>query len=116
MPTGVMTWVPGTNLRACIEEAIFTWMNEYPQEVKDFAQDVKIKHETLHTANGMSRNGDMREFLEIPARLGSCIAHWTNKDWMLDMQICSMIQQVIPHLMPYKGKNESRAVVNKVIV
>lgn len=116
IPTGVTTWVPGTNLRACLEECMFIWMNECKQEVNDFAYDIRRKRDGLHKDNGMSREGNLREYLEVPPKLHALITHWTNKDWMLDRQICGMIQQLIPDLMPYKGKDGSKIVVDKVII
>ena len=116
LPTGVTTWVPGTNLRACLEMAVGIWLNEYPQEVKDFAWDIRQKRDVLNKASGMFRGGNMKEYLEVPVRLGSLIAQMTNKDWMLDKQICEMIRQLIPDLLPYKGKDESRAFMNKKVI
>ncbi len=116
IPKGLNIWIPGTNLRNCIEEAIMMWLNECPNEVSGFAKDIRVKHDGLHKDNGMSKNGIWKEHLEIPFGLAARVRQMTNHAWMHDKQICAMIQQLIPDLMPYKGKDGSRVVMDKVII
>ncbi len=115
VPTGVTTWVPGTNLKECLRVAIDMWIEENHLEVVAFLRQMKEKRDMLNKNNGMSRQGHMKEYLEVPAKMGLLIGQMTHKDWMLDRQITDAVKRLIPDLSPYKGKDESKIVVDKVI-
>lgn len=116
LPTGINIWIPGSDLKSCLEMAVTMWIKECKQEVEDFAYDIRRKRDGLYKDNGMSRTGNLKEYLEVPPGLAKRILQMTNKDWMLDTKICGMIKQLIPDLMPYKGKDGSKISIDRKII
>lgn len=115
VPRGVTTWVPGTNLKACLKMAIDMWVEENHLEVVTFIRQIKDKKDNLNKNNGMFRQGNMKEYLEVPVKMGLLIGRMTHKDWMLDREITDAVKKLMPDLSPYKGKDTSRVTMKKVI-
>lgn len=87
IPDGIQTWVPGTNLAACIDLAFREWFYEHKEEVKAYFIHLRNKKKEFFNPNGMSVNGDLRYKLEIPVKLGAIIGRLTHNDWVHDDQI-----------------------------
>jgi len=107
LPSGVNVWIPGTDLKLCLEEAVKMWITENPVEVNQFAQQIKDKRAGLHRIDGMTEQGTMKEYLEVPIKLAQKIQQMTHKDWTMDRKITDLVKQLIPHLAPYQARNES---------
>jgi len=109
-PVGIQVWIPGQDLRSCLETAFKMWVKENPYELIAFRKYMINKRDSLHRKDGMSKNGTWKEYLEIPYTLSLTIQKMTNKDWMLDRKITDMVKKVMPDFLCYQ-KNESSVIM-----
>ena len=107
LPTGIAVWVPSQDLEECLNMAMKMWQAECPEEVMAWDRFRREKRDSLHNNNGMSRNGDIKEYIEIPSRLGTRIMQMTHKGWMLDKKITNLIKRKWPRMLAYET-NESK--------
>lgn len=100
IPNGIQTWVPGTNLEACLELAFREWHKNFPREVKGYWLHLQETKQGFFQPNGMSKDGHMRYSLEVPPKLGNIISRMTHKDWVHDKQIRDAIIHKAPDFDP----------------
>lgn len=111
MPVGVTVWVPNTDLDLCLETAIKMWLREEPREARCFTMQQKEKRDSRHRDNGMSKEGNWKEYLEIPITLHKRVMKMTHKDYMLDRKITDRLKIHLRDLLPYEAQDGARVIV-----
>lgn len=62
-----------------LEMVINKYVKVFPEEIKYTMKDITEKKRELHRANGMSKNGNMRQSCSLPHTLGAIINQYFPK-------------------------------------